>query len=106
MIKDAVTDACDVQYLLSGDSDLTPPIRAIKELTESIEVFLLCPPKPIRQPGAKRQSKMVGTRVSRELISLCDNHRHIKEQHLRACQLPDRIETPFGSVIQRPADWR
>ena len=32
MMVDAATDACDVQYLLSGDSDLTPPIRACTPL--------------------------------------------------------------------------
>ena len=47
MVIDAVANKCDIQYLLTGDSDLTPPIRLIKEHFPKRKIFLICPPKTI-----------------------------------------------------------
>lgn len=102
LIMDAVQNNCDVQYLMTGDSDLAPAVRAVKALSPKREIYLLCPPKPITciQGDDKKKS-----RVSKELIQLCNNHIHIKESHLRECVFDDEIKNTYGSIITRPPRW-
>ncbi len=45
MLIDAFQDRYDMAMLISGDSDLVPPIRAIHELFESKRIFVAFPPK-------------------------------------------------------------
>jgi hypothetical protein len=44
MIRDAVSDAFDTALLLSGDSDLQPPVIAVQELALDKRVVVVCPP--------------------------------------------------------------
>jgi len=106
MILDAVSGRCDVQYLMSGDSDLTPPVREIKELFPGREILLLFPPKPVRMHLDSPDQGKSASRISRELIEICRNHRHIKEEHLRQCILPGRIENLPGTPILCPREWQ
>jgi len=45
MIIDAFKDKYDMAMLISGDSDLSPPIKAIHELFKQKRVFIAFPPK-------------------------------------------------------------
>ena len=45
MIVDAYRDSYDMAMLISGDSDLTPPIRAVHQLFQKKRVFIAFPPK-------------------------------------------------------------
>jgi len=45
MIIDAFKDKYDMAMLVSGDSDLSPPIKAIHELFKQKRVFIAFPPK-------------------------------------------------------------
>jgi uncharacterized LabA/DUF88 family protein len=45
MITDAFQDRYDMAMLISGDSDLVPPIKAIHEHFKSKRVFIAFPPK-------------------------------------------------------------
>jgi len=102
MLSDSFAQRCDVQYLMTGDSDLAPAIRAIKELDSSREVFLLCPPKPVAIPGAAQTA----SRISKELIQICNQHQYVKESDLQKCLLPDEIKNNYGSIITRPGEWK
>jgi uncharacterized LabA/DUF88 family protein len=84
MIYDAMKNSCDVQYLLTGDSDIAPAVRLIKQEFPKRKVFLICPPKKNKLTEDGKNS----SRISKELIHLCDQHQYIKEQDLKDCQLP------------------
>jgi uncharacterized LabA/DUF88 family protein len=99
MIIDAVANKCDIQYLLTGDSDLTPPIRLIKEHFPKRKIFLICPPKTIIR------SKRTISRTSKELISVCDNFRYIKEELLKISLLKNPVINKLGNSINRPSNW-
>lgn len=45
MIMDAYNDRCDMAMLISGDSDLVPPVKAIHENFKNKRVFVAFPPK-------------------------------------------------------------
>lgn len=99
MIIDAVKNKFDVQYLLSGDSDLVPPVELIKKNYPDRQIFLICPPK------VRLEGNMSINRMSDELISVCDNHRYIKEENIASCLLPDTVENRYGKPIHCPQDW-
>lgn len=110
MIMDAITEKCDVQYLLSGDSDLVPPIQKIKEYQPKREIYLICTPKPIIFPVsenaiAKGYENNSNVNVSGELIKLCNGHQYIKESHLKDSQLPKKIVNFRNHQIIKPDYW-
>lgn len=88
VLTDAINDEFDVAYIISGDSDQAPTIRALKALRPKKRVVAVFPPN----------------RVSTELKKLSDRVLYINENHLRASQLPDEIQTE-GIVIRRPVSW-
>ena len=102
MIYDAMKNVCDVQYLLTGDSDLAPAVKLIKGEFPKRKIFLICPPKKNKADN----NKMSESRISKELIRLCDNHQYIKEQNLKECQLPIRVRSKKGRVIICPEYWQ
>jgi len=110
MIMDAVMDKCEVQYLLSGDSDLVPPIQKIKEYKNSREIYLICTPKRI-QVADKTNHKLVGfennsnTNTSGELMNLCNSYQYIKEKHLIQSQLNNEIINVRKKKIIKPDYW-
>lgn len=99
MIIDAVKEKSDVQYLLSGDSDLVPPIELIKRNYSDRQIFLLCPPQ-VRRPD---NSTII--RMSDELIKICDNHRYIREENIAKSLLPKIVQNRYGKPIHCPEYW-
>ncbi len=90
MLVDAFTDEFDVAYLVSGDSDLVPPIKMVKQHQPAKQVLIAFPPN--RQSG--------------ELKAVAHGHFWINEQHLRLSQLPDPVTKPNGYRLSRPSTWR
>lgn len=99
MIMDAVKSECDVQYLLTGDSDLVPPVDLIKKNYSEKQIFLVCPPQ-VHTVG-----KTLINRMSNELIKTCDNHRYIKESNISSCILSKNIDNRYGKPITCPDEW-
>ncbi|OQY74443.1 MAG: hypothetical protein B6D44_04275 [Ignavibacteriales bacterium UTCHB2] len=102
MIYDAMKNTCDVQYLLTGDSDLAPAVKLIKDEFPERKIFLICPPKKNKFDRNEESD----SRISRELIRLCDNHQYITEQELKDCQLPVRVYSKNKRVIICPDYWQ
>lgn len=89
MLTDAFRGRYDTALLISGDSDLVPPIRAIKALFPAKRVIVAFPPK----------------RYSRHLADTAHGHVFIDEAKLGAAQLPEEVTKPDGYVLKRPASW-
>ena len=90
LTTDAFDDAFDVALVISGDSDLTTPIRRVRERFPAKRVIVAFPPN----------------RHSSELKRHASGYLTIGEDKLRASQLPDQITKPNGFVLQRPAHWK
>ena len=89
MLVDAFADRFDVALVVSADSDLAPPIAAVRRLFPAKRVLVAMPPK----------------RNSAKLRQVADASFTIGRAKLRDSQLPDPVLTPNGYALARPADW-
>lgn len=87
----AHNDTFDTGILISGDSDIVPAIRAVKETFPKKRIGLVVP---------------IGRRAD-EMKSVCDFHTKIKETHLISSQFPDRIvvDSEKNIFLDRPSTW-
>ncbi len=90
LMTDAFDDAFDVALIISGDSDLTTPIRRVRQRFPSKRVIVAFPPE----------------RHSKELKRHADGHLAISENRLRASQLPETLSKPDGYALRRPDTWK
>jgi uncharacterized LabA/DUF88 family protein len=90
LLLDAFDDAFDVALVLSGDSDLSTPIRRTLERFPDKRVISVFPPR--------RQSK--------ELKSCASGYVYLGEDKLRSSQLPEQLTKPDGYVLRRPVSWK
>lgn len=89
LIIDAYKDLYDMAMLISGDSDLIPPIRAIHELFPLKRVFIAFPPK-------RHNYSMEQVAKGSEIIG---------RKKLIESQFEDEIVKPDGFVLRKPAKW-
>ena len=89
ILTDGVQDLYDWAYLISGDADQAPTIRALNALRPDKGVRVVFPP---RRPSAELQR--VATSFAGE----------IGWRTLKHCQLPDTISVGTR-IIQKPARW-
>ncbi len=90
MIVGASKNIYDAAIIVTADSDLVPPIAAIKSHWSEKAVFARFPPN----------------RASKELREKCDGVKHISETDLRKSQLPAEVEKPCGYILKRPSTWK
>ena len=90
MSNDAFDDLLDTALLISADSDLIAPIKAIRARFPEKRVVLACPPN--------RQSK--------RLESAAHAYFRIGRKKIQDSRLPDRVPKPDGFVLLRPSSWR
>ncbi len=88
MLMDAMLDKFDVAILVSGDSDLVPPIKAIYEKLKK-NVIVAFPPN----------------RFSHSLKITANGSFLIGKNKLLACQLPSQVVTPKGFILSKPKEW-
>jgi len=89
MINDAYQDRFDMAMLISGDSDLVPPIKSIHENFTSKRVFVAFPPK--------RHNSSVSLVARGSLI--------IGRKKLLDSQLPNEVQKRDGYIIRKPTEW-
>lgn len=89
LLTDAFDDTFDVALVVSGDSDLTTPVRRVRERFPEKRVIVVFPPG----------------RQSNELKRHANGYLTIGEDKLRASQLPVQIVKPDGFVLIRPVSW-
>lgn len=88
LFRQAVNDRYDTAFILSGDSDLIPAIKAVK-LTFPDKIIKLVLP-----PGRKSES------LKQEVNSFM----RMKEKHLAANQFSNEINLN-GVILKKPEDW-
>jgi uncharacterized LabA/DUF88 family protein len=89
ILKDAYQDAFDVALLISADSDLVPPVNAVKELFPSKRVVVASPPG--------RYSVGLANSASRSFV--------ISRRNIAKSLLPEEIKKADGYVLRRPSLW-
>ena len=93
MVDDVYRNQCDQLVLVSGDSDLVPAVRLVKERFPLKRVLVYV---PSRHP-------MRGAAV--ELRGEADSSRLLPLQLLAHAQFPDTLIDPQGRRIRRPREW-
>jgi len=90
MIFDALNDRFDTVFLVSGDSDLVPPVKRIREQNPDKKIIVFFPPK----------------RESYHLKNTVHNAFIIGRGTLAKSQLPEEITKSDGFILKRPQEWR
>jgi hypothetical protein len=90
MMSDAYRDSFDVALLVTADSDLVGPVKAIHHLFPDKRVLPVFPPN----------------RWSSALKTAAGGSLHITRSILAKSQMPDEVTKPDGYVLRRPALWR
>lgn len=89
MLVDAYQDKYDMAMLVSGDSDLVPPIRAIHENFKLKRVFVAFPPK----------------RFNNSVALVAKGYLTIGRKKLSDCQFADEVKKSGGFILHKPEEW-
>jgi uncharacterized LabA/DUF88 family protein len=89
MLIDAFQDRFDMAILISGDSDLVPPIKAIHSLFDQKRVIVAFPPH--------RHNASVALIASSSFI--------IGRKKISDSQLPDEVMKKDGYILHKPIEW-
>ncbi|MBE0431630.1 MAG: NYN domain-containing protein [Dehalococcoidia bacterium] len=90
LLKDAYQDRFDTALLISADSDLVPPVQAVRELFRDKRVIVASPPG----------------RYSAALARSADGSFIIGRANLARSLLADEVENTDGRVLRCPPSWR
>jgi len=90
LLADAMDDAFDTAMIVSADSDLVPPVTAVRARFPGKRIIVANPPgrHSVRLADAANACFIIG------------------RKKLQDSQLPDQITKPDGFTLQRPAHWR
>ena len=89
LLSDAQDDAFDTAIVISGDSDLSGPVTAVRERYPHKRVVVAFPPN----------------RTSFRLRQVAAASFTIGRRRFAASLLPERIQKPDGFVIGKPPQW-
>ncbi len=89
IMVDAFQDEYDMAMLISGDSDLTPPIREVHRLFNNKRVFIAFPPK-------RHNSSMALVARGSEIIG---------RKRLVDAQFDEEVVSKTGFTLKRPKEW-
>jgi uncharacterized LabA/DUF88 family protein len=89
IIIDAYQDKYDMAMLISGDSDLVPPIKAVHEYFPKKRVFVAFPPK----------------RHNSSISLVAKGSMTIGRKKLAECQFDSEIKKRDGFVLKKPKEW-
>jgi uncharacterized LabA/DUF88 family protein len=90
LLCDAFEDRFDTALIISGDSDLTPPVEAILARFSTKKIIVVSPPErhSVRLAKAASASFQLGRKL------------------LKDSQFPDEYKKPDGYVLKRPGTWK
>jgi len=89
VLADAYSDKYDMALLITGDSDLIPPINAVHSLFKNKRVFVAFPPNRhnVSVNHAAKGSMMIG------------------RKKLKDSQFPNIVIKKDGFVLNKPVKW-
>lgn len=94
MIRDVILNKCDIIFLFSADSDLTPALDVVQEITNSIKtikIIIFFPPGNHSHDLSKKANNVIKL----------ENH----EYKFQKSQFPNKVTLSNGFVIERPQKW-
>jgi len=94
MLSDAQDNRFDTAIIVSGDSDLVGPIRAVRKRYPQKQLAVAFPPRKRCKP------------TSKELRKYASYNFRIGSKKLLNSQLPEHITKPNGYILSRPSKWR
>lgn len=89
MLEDAYLDKYDMAMLVTGDTDLIPPINAIHRVFNQKRVFIAFPPN---RHNVNIQRAAKGSIV-------------IGRKKLKDAQFPENVVKKDGFTLKKPAEW-
>ena len=89
LLEDAYDDLYDIAIVISGDSDLSPPVAAVRQRFPAKRVIIAFPPK----------------RKSRELAKHANTAVSISRQSIRDSRLSTPVTTKTGTLLHAPSGW-
>ncbi len=90
ILKDAFQNSFDVAFVISGDSDLVPPVLAVRELFPDKEVRIAFPP----------------THKSNDLKKAASGSFEIGRQKLESSLFANTLKDKYGNNIIKPKEWK
>lgn len=90
IIETFITNQCDIAIIVTGDTDLTPVIRSVKQYFSLKEVLFLFP----------------YDRENKEIAKLLPRSFSIKKKSYVKYQFPDPFILSDRTSINRPLNWR
>ena len=93
LLDDAFQDRADRFIVVSGDSDLVPAVRRVKDNFPDKQVIVYI---PARNPNR-------GAAV--ELRTSADKDRTLPMNLVAKCQFPEKIPDGVGGWVTKPVDW-
>ena len=90
MLSDAYQNLFDVALVISADSDLSPPLLAIKELFPEKRVVIAFPPQ----------------RHSAQLQRLAHGFIQIGRASIARSAFPAKVPKADGFILRRPTEWK
>ncbi|NQS96870.1 MAG: NYN domain-containing protein [candidate division Zixibacteria bacterium] len=88
-MRDAYKGKYETAYILSGDSDLVPAIKVVKEDFPLKAMKIIFPPQ----------------RYSNDLANIADFIIQLKTSDLQPFVMPSTIILPDGSILTKPSNW-
>ncbi|MDP2423508.1 MAG: NYN domain-containing protein [Bacteroidales bacterium] len=89
LIMDAFQDKYDMAMLISGDSDLVPPIKAIHANFPNKRVFVAFPPS---------RHNIAVKKVAKGSMT-------IGRKKLFDAQFPQEVISKTGYILRKPSEW-
>lgn len=89
LLMDTFLDNYDLAIVISGDTDLVPPIRKIRAFFPHKHVVVCFPP----------------SRANKQLKMVCSGCMHIFPKTLHASLLPDPVIDANGNQLAKPPHW-
>jgi uncharacterized LabA/DUF88 family protein len=89
MLIDAYGDKYDMAMLISGDSDLVPPMKAVHELFNKKRVFVAFPPK----------------RHNQSVALVAKGSMTIGRKKIKDSQFSEEVTKSNGYILKKPTDW-
>ncbi len=90
LVMDAFCDVFDTALIVSADSDLVPPIKAVRGKFKEKRIVVVFPP----------------ARTSDRLKREANAYFTIGEAKLKKSVFPDEVRKSDGYILQRPGKWK